>query len=81
MLDAMTKPPIKLFTAKTWAAMLTALLAGSSLPLYREYRATGMVKVSSLVISLITFLVGVAICSVVAWWGNRPEKGDNSDRK
>ncbi len=70
----MTRRTTKLYSGRTWLIMLSALFVGSGLSLYREHRNTGALETSSLVISIITFLVGVAICGGVSWWGNRPER-------
>jgi hypothetical protein len=65
--------PVKLFTWKHWLLSISAVAVGSSLSLYLEYRDTRSLQGSTIIISAITFIIGVGIIASVSWYGNRPE--------
>lgn len=69
----------KLMTKGKLILCIVAVLFGSSLSLIREFRATGTVITQSIVISVITFCVGLAIVSAVGWWVNRPKSGGSNE--
>lgn len=61
-------------SSKQWVFALSAAAIGASLSLYREYRDTGSVQPSSIVISSVVFCIGLGIIAAVFWYANRPEK-------
>ena len=72
----MTDAPKKLVTWKNWVLALLAAAVGASLSLYREFRDTGTVRASSVILSVFVFCVGLGIIAAVFWYANRPEKED-----
>ena len=68
--------PKKLVTWKHWCLAISAAAVGVSLSLYREYRDTGAVQASSLVLSAVVFCGVLGIIAAVFWYANRPESGD-----
>ena len=77
--STMTSTQPKLMTKGKFALCITAVAAGASISLVREYRATGTVGTQGIVISLIVLCVGISIVLAVGWWANRPESGAPDD--
>lgn len=68
---------MKLMTWRQWAMLVPALIGGSTMRLYGEYRETGTMRTSSIVISIVVFCLGLLILAALSWHANRPEKEDS----
>ena len=69
----MAVDPKKLVKWPQWVIAILAITTGANMSLYHEYRDTGSVKTSSLLISAIVFSIGLAIIAGVFTYANRPE--------
>lgn len=69
----MSKNP-KLFSWKQWLISVSALIVGCSLSPVREYKETGKIGTSSIVISFIVFAIGLVIFGLVHRQANKPEE-------
>jgi len=57
--------------------MISAMLAGIGLSLYKQYSLKGYLSKSNYVVVVITLTFGVVVAITVAWWANKPEKENN----
>jgi hypothetical protein len=69
----MSEKSRKLATRKQWVIAITAAVAGASLSLYREYRNTGSVRSSSILVAAIVFLFALALMAAIFRYANRPK--------
>jgi len=51
--------------------LTVAVAIGASLNLFREYMETDLVTGRSVIISIISFVIGFVIVCLVGWWANR----------
>jgi len=64
-----------LMTRGKLALCFAALAIGAGLSLFRQWRATGIIDRQTIVVSMSTLAIGVALVFVVRWWANRPDRG------
>lgn len=69
----------KLFTRKTWLMIIPPMLGGMAFFLYHQYRVEGEISAITIAITIGTLCFLLAIAGVIAWWGNRPEKGETHE--
>jgi hypothetical protein len=69
----------KLMTRGRFALLCVGVAIGSSILPIRKYRETGRVDRTTVIISVVTLVVGIAIISAIAWWANRPESGASNE--
>ena len=67
-------PQPKLFTAKSFAIAILAVLTGSSLSIIQEFRKTGTVSGITIGASIAAFILGLVIIILIARYANKPEK-------
>ena len=66
-------------TKGKFALCAAAVIAGASLQPIREYRTSGIVSRSTIIIAVVTLCLGFALVHAVGWWANRPEWGDSNE--
>jgi hypothetical protein len=64
----------KLYTKKTFAIAFTAILIGACLGCYREFRDTGAVSETRVVVSAVVLVIGTVSVVLVGRYANKPEK-------
>ncbi len=70
----MANNPKRLVNWKQWVLMPSAIAIGASLSLYREYRDTGNVRPSKIVIGAVALCIGFSVAAAVFWYADRSEK-------
>jgi uncharacterized membrane protein len=66
-------------TKGKFALCAAAVIAGASLQPIREYRTSGIVSKSTIIIAAVALCLGLALVFTVGWWANRPEWGDSNE--
>jgi hypothetical protein len=69
----------KLMTRGRFALLCVGVAIGSSILPFRKYGETGHVDMTTIIIAVITFIIGIVIVSAVTWWANRPESGASNE--
>lgn len=68
------KKNIKLFTWDRYLICIIAIAIGSCISPFKEYSSTGMISNQSLIMSAITFVIGVIIVIIIGAYANKSEK-------
>ena len=70
----MSRERIKLVTWPKIILMILACFVGASYRLVKEYYESGNIAPSEIMISAITFFIGLVIVFLVAHYANKPEE-------